>query len=339
MQRKGLSIPAWFLALLLVFSLSVAGLGISNAIENLIPFWILFGFSLIFSIEKWFYYYLRRYKAIGMAYRLFINLSMLLFMGVTIWTGVKLFSMQFLQNSLIGSLVFIGELIFLIWLWRIVAKNSWRKPSMKLTILALLAIGVIFAFAGVQPIAGYKDDALVAVTSFLNKPKEGAATKLEPDINRKDILSDNFKETNGGSFVSKAVDIVDDSWDTSVADYASEFNRYRQAKGLNPLKFTDDLNRLAELRLKELHTSFSHNSPGKYNEHLAENIAMSTSFLSNSDALDMWQNSPGHNANMLDNGYKYTGYAIGDGYAVQLFTEYTTINGKPQLPPGWYWDD
>ena len=43
--------------------------------------------------------------------------------------------------------------------------------------------------------------------------------------------------------------------------------------------------------------------------------------------------------NMLDTSYKYTGYAIGGGYAVQLFTEYPTINGEPQLPPSWYWDD
>ena len=70
-----------------------------------------------------------------------------------------------------------------------------------------------------------------------------------------------------------------------------------------PLVFTDDLNRVAELRLKELYTDFSHYSTGSYNEHLAENIAMSTGFLSNSDALSMWQNSPGHNANMLDSGY------------------------------------
>jgi uncharacterized protein YkwD len=64
---------------------------------------------------------------------------------------------------------------------------------------------------------------------------------------------------------------------------------------------------------------------------------MSTGFLSNSDALASWQNSPGHNANMLDSSYRYTGYAIGNGYAVQVFTEYPTIDGEPQLPPGWYW--
>ena len=134
-------------------------------------------------------------------------------------------------------------------------------------------------------------------------------------------------------------DVIDNSQNTSVDEYADMFNQYRKTKGLNSLEFTVDLNLVAELRLKELYTDFSHYSAGNYNEHLAENIAMNTGFLSNSDALEMWRNSPGHNANMLDSSCRYTGYAIGNGYAVQVFTEYITINGKPQLPPGWYWVD
>lgn len=78
---------------------------------------------------------------------------------------------------------------------------------------------------------------------------------------------------------------------------------------------------------------------GHYNLHLAENIVGAGYRLDNDDAFLSWSGSPGHNANMLGASYKYTGYAIGGGYAVQLFTEYPTVNGEPQLPPGWYWDD
>ena len=187
--------------------------------------------------------------------------------------------------------------------------------------------------------AGYKDEILGKATSFFNEQKKKAEIALEQGNSEQAVIIEENNETDGDSLVSKSVDVVDDLWDTSVDDYANKFNEYRQSKGLAPLKFTDDLNRIAELRLKELYTDFSHYSAGNYNEHLAENIAMSTGFLSNSDALKMWQNSPGHNANMLDIGYKYTGYAIGNGYAVQVFTEYTTVNGKPQLPSGWYWAD
>ena len=97
---------------------------------------------------------------------------------------------------------------------------------------------------------------------------------------------------------------------------------------------------MAELRLREIQASYNHDSAGDYNRHLAENIGMiSFGVLSNDDALNMWKSSPGHNANMLDPNYRYTGYANGGGYAVQLFTEYDTINGEPQLPSGWYWVD
>lgn len=125
----------------------------------------------------------------------------------------------------------------------------------------------------------------------------------------------------------------------SVDSYAGIFNQYRQGKGLDPLVFTDDLNLIALLRLVEIQKNFSHSSIGDYNRHLGENIAMSTGYLSNEGALKMWEESPGHNANMLDGDYRYTGYAIGSGYAVQVFSEFKTINGEPQLPEGWEWVD
>jgi len=124
---------------------------------------------------------------------------------------------------------------------------------------------------------------------------------------------------------------------TDTSDYADLFNQYRQDNGLKPLSFTDDLNEVAKLRLEELKTNFSHSSQEGYNQHLAENIVMGIS--SDRQALSVWDNSSGHRANMLNSSYTYTGYASGGGYAVQLFTSYPTVNGEPQLPPGWHWTD
>jgi len=333
----------WLFSLLLIFALSLVGWGIGVLIGSFIPLWLLLGFSVIYSIEKWLSYYTRKHKIVGKIYRVILNLSILSLFGLLIWSGFSLFTQQFMQNPLVGSIVFLAELVIFIWLCRVVAKNSWRQPSMKLTVFSLICLFLIFSFAGVQPMADYKDEVLGKVTAFFNEQNEKAEITLEQGNSEQDVITnvitEKNDETNGDSFVSKSIDVVDDLWDTSVDDYANKFNQYRQSKGLTSLKFTNDLNRVAELRLKELYANFSHYSAGNYNEHLAENIAMSTGFLSNSDALVMWQNSLGHNANMLDSGYKYTGYAIGNGYAVQVFTEYTTVNGKPQLPPGWYWVD
>jgi len=150
-------IQNWLIASLFIFSLSICGLGISLFIENFIPFWLLLGFSIIYSVEKWFSYITRKFKWIGKFYRLFLNLSILSMLGLLIWSGIKLFSQQFVNNSLIGSLIFLAEFVFFVWMWRVVARNSWRWPSMKLTVFSVICLLVVLAFAGVSPFSGYKD--------------------------------------------------------------------------------------------------------------------------------------------------------------------------------------
>jgi len=164
-------IENWLIALLFIFALSVIGIGISIFIGSSIPFWILFGFSIIYSIEKWFYYFTRKHKSIGKLYRLLLNLSILSLLGLIIRTGIQLFSQQFVQSSLFGSLIFLAEFIFFIWMWKIVSKNSWRWPSMKLTVFSLICLFVIFAFAGVQPMAGFKDDVINKWNTYWTEQK------------------------------------------------------------------------------------------------------------------------------------------------------------------------
>ena len=165
-------IQNWLIALLFIFSLSVIGWGISLFIGVFIPFWILFIFSFIYSIEKWFYYLTRKHKPIGKLYRLFLNLSILYVLGLIIWSGIKLFSQQFIYSPLAGSLIFLAEFVSFIWMWRVVAKNSWRRPSMKLTIFSLICLVVIFAFAGVPPMSVYKDNLVTSWNTFQAEREE-----------------------------------------------------------------------------------------------------------------------------------------------------------------------
>lgn len=165
-----IQVQNWLIALMLTFALSIVGLGISMFVGSFIPLWLILGFSIIYSIEKWFSYFTRKYKGIGKLYRFLLNLSVLSLLGLLVWTGIELFSQQFVQNSLVGSLVFLAEFIFFIWMWKVVAKNSWRWPSMKLTIFSLLCLCVIFAFAGVQPMADYKDNILSKMSGSGSTP-------------------------------------------------------------------------------------------------------------------------------------------------------------------------
>ena len=178
------AMPKWLTALLLIFALSFVGLVINALIGSLIPFWILFGFSVVFSIEKWFNYETRKHKTIGKLYRLILNLAILSLLGIVIWSGVRLFSHQLVNSAIVGSILFVSGLAFFIWAWTIVAKNSWRWPSMKLTVFTLICLFLVFAFAGVQPMSGYKDKALNKLkNTFTNQNNGQSALTVSNNIN------------------------------------------------------------------------------------------------------------------------------------------------------------
>ena len=166
-SRSVARINNWVLSLLFIFTIAFVGVGISIFTRTSIPFWIFFVFSLIYSVEKWFYYQTRKHKSIGKIYRLFLNLSILYLLGLIIWSGIRLFSQQLIHSPLADSLMFLAEFVFFIWMWRVVAKNSWRWPSMKLTALSIILVSVVFAFAGVEPMTSYKGVVWNKLTMFL----------------------------------------------------------------------------------------------------------------------------------------------------------------------------
>lgn len=154
------SFPKYLKAFLLIIILSIIGLIISGYLNDLLPFWILLSFSILFSIEKWGNAVVNRHKNVGKLYKLLLNLSILSLFGFGIWSGIMLVKQNFMDSALASSMVFISECIFFLWLLRIVAKNSWRWPSMKLTIVTITAIFLIFSFSGVQPFASYKNNTI-----------------------------------------------------------------------------------------------------------------------------------------------------------------------------------
>ena len=75
------------------------------------------------------------------------------------------------------------EFAFFIWAWTIVAKNSWRWPSMRLTIFTLVCLFLVFALAGVQPMSGYKDKALNKIkAAFANGNSSQSALNVSNNL-------------------------------------------------------------------------------------------------------------------------------------------------------------
>jgi len=76
--------------------------------------------------------------------------------------------------------------------------------------------------------------------------------------------------------------------------------------GLPPLAFNSRLNEIAQQRVEEIKTEFSHSGLRKYG-NFGENIVMGA--YSDSKALEAWIGSLGHRDNMLNRTYSQTGYA------------------------------
>lgn len=203
------------------------------------------------------------------------------------------------------------------------------KHMIKMFAVLIFLIVIILSFMGVEPLAGYKDSAFHSVSAWWSSLGKTESVSSEDSTAYPVTISAEAASTKIGTTYPTLPD-KEDTFSFSVI-----FNEYRESKGLHKLWFSDDLNRVAALRLEEIKRDYSHNSKGGYILHLAENIVKGVS--GNRQALYVWKNSYGHNANMLNTEYKYTGYAAGDGYAVQVFSSWETINGEPQLPPGWYW--
>ncbi len=103
--------PPILIPIILIFSCTLIGFGISMFIGNFTPFWGLLTFSVIYSIEKWGRKTTRN-RAIGIPYRLFLNVMVLSILGYTIWFGITLFSQRLQFSPIVSSLLLIGELVF-----------------------------------------------------------------------------------------------------------------------------------------------------------------------------------------------------------------------------------
>jgi uncharacterized protein YkwD len=321
------------LALLLVFTCIIIGLGISAFTGTNISLWLLIGFSIIFSIEYWYYYQTRKHVYIGRIYKTFLNIALLSVLGLCIWSGIQVFSKQFFQNQLIGSIIFIAEIICLIWLLTVLNRNRNRRPSMKVTAFSLLCLFIIFAFAGVQPFEQYKDSAFSAFNNW--------SKSLQSDAQETGISTqDNSASESNQNIITET--ILNPKWwsgtdEKSITSRSQELfeltNEERINNGLSSLQRNTQLDKLAQEKAESMdqanvqtgltHCGFEERARIAQSigfNTVAENIAYGG--FEASSFIDMWMSSPLHKANMLDRRFTHIGIGIYGKYAVQFFGRY-----------------
>ncbi|MBA7477746.1 hypothetical protein ES707_13160 [subsurface metagenome] len=272
---------------------------------------------------------------------------MLCLVGLIIWSGIKLFSQQYFSSSLVGSLVFLAELVFFIWMWRTVSKNSWRWPSMKLTALSLMCLFLIFAFAGVPPMSDYKDGLITEWNTYWAEQKTETSDTAPTEIsnNNSDITSTEAKNDNSESSYAHPTESFIEELTISVYTLV---NNERTQYGLRPLVTDSLLTSLAVEHSEEmvLYDYFSHErmagsrdfdwgmqpgtTRGENLSYTPERKYVPGPMLSANDvaewAVSGWMESPGHRDNILNNSFFKTGISISYSndyfYITQIFEGY-----------------
>ena len=122
----------------------------------------------------------RHPKLIKEATKLALNLAILAGFVMLIWYGYLLFTHK--VDPLVGSIVFIVGIAVWVILIRILRRRyKWTKPSFKLTTFSVIAIVLILTFAGVQPLASYKDN---LIENFKTAQAEWAAERERAEAER-----------------------------------------------------------------------------------------------------------------------------------------------------------
>lgn len=132
--------------------------------------------------------------------------------------------------------------------------------------------------------------------------------------------------------------------------FMSSLNAYRAANGLNSVREDSELNRLAALRAQEEINQYidtgdcDHVSEGNYKVNLGENLlafkhsTVSTASPLDTQALDEWKTSPGHDKNLLWPNTVRAGFAcyrkvVNDMVYETSIYLFSTDSGEPSTDP------
>lgn len=91
--------------------------------------------------------------------KLSLNLLVIVCLTVAVWIGYRLFYLHKFP-AVIGSILFIADIIILIWsivLLRTIQYKT-KAPGFLATIASVLAVFLVLAFAGVEPVSAAKDN-------------------------------------------------------------------------------------------------------------------------------------------------------------------------------------
>jgi hypothetical protein len=116
----------------------------------------------------------RKFAVRPAIYKITLSLAIIAGIVILVWFGNRVFTHE--TKPLVGAITFLfGIAILITFIWLLRRKYIWYKPSFKLITLAVIIIAFVFAFAGVEPLQTYKDN---AVSMFSGKFNNSATNNV-----------------------------------------------------------------------------------------------------------------------------------------------------------------
>lgn len=179
-------------------------------------------------------YRVRRDKHLRRLCKLSLNLAILSLLGFLVWFGLRLFTGAWGRDPLLGGLVFVCALTMFIYLSRLGLRSRWR-PSMRLTVVSLVALFLIFSFAGVQPLTGYKDTMTASVRGLVARIGDTVAV---PDLSPAVYVESTYLDYQGGNRPFRVIFSVVPSHALPDVEYRADFYVRGKLRDSQPLWFS-----------------------------------------------------------------------------------------------------
>ncbi len=235
--------------------------------------------------------------------KVLLNLLVIVGSVGAVWFSYIVFTHQ--TSPVVGVIVLLALIGIIVGLVKVLrsSRYRWRKPGFKLVLACSFGVVVVCAFAGIEPLASYKDTVIDTVRDYVTttpEEKEQALLELEKETFQ---LINVEREKHGLQPVI---------WDETLHNIAREHSRDMQEKGYlfhSPVGLT--------------YAECCYGGPGDYSHYstTAEGI------------VDSWMSSPPHRAWLLDG--RITEAAVGIARDEGFWASWTFYYGGYGPPAEW----
>ncbi|MFC1864481.1 CAP domain-containing protein [Chloroflexota bacterium] len=282
-------------------------------------------------------------------HKLFLSLLVIAGLVDIIRRGYTLFTHQ--TDPIKNTIIFLVEVGLWFWIAAIIRSRRYRysKPKFKLVLTTAIAVTLVCAFAGIEPLSSYKDTIFGSVSDYLEeqqtirevaeKTAEEARIKVEKAAEEERIQAEALAIVEAQKKIveeeakAESAAITEEQTITNLGQLIHQsINMERTVHRLSLLQINSTLTSLAEEHSKEManYDYFSHDrmlgsrdfdwgiadgaGRGENIFMMPEQLVIPGRILSAeelaSEITRGWMESPGHRQNILSSQFTHTGIGI-----------------------------